>query len=250
MVTHAYLEEQGQGRQEPELALLAETLPRRGIPVTLFTAKQLARRQLALTPESLVAGSIDSVRSALKQLKIPLPEPHDYPDCLRPYLHRRVWTSTLGAELDRAADGAAPRFLKPAGHTKRFTGFVLESTADFWQAVGVSRSLPVCCSEVVAWRSEWRVFVLDGMVLDIRHYAGDSTALPERSVMEQAIATLTASKTHVRAYAIDFGVLATGQTALVEVNDGFSLGSYGLAPALYTDLTIARWEELLEASEA
>jgi hypothetical protein len=34
--------------------------------------------------------------------------------------------------------------------------------------------------------------------------------------------------------------------ALVEWNDGFSLGSYGLEGGLYTDLILARWCELTE----
>lgn len=47
------------------------------------------------------------------------------------------------------------------------------------------------------------------------------------------------------AYGIDFGVLADGDTALIELNDGFSLGSYGLDPAVYADLILARWTELM-----
>ncbi|MFN7976011.1 MAG: ATP-grasp domain-containing protein [Acidobacteriota bacterium] len=46
-------------------------------------------------------------------------------------------------------------------------------------------------------------------------------------------------------YGIDFGVLADGRTALVEMNDGYGLGSYALDPDLYTDLLVARWEELM-----
>ena len=45
-------------------------------------------------------------------------------------------------------------------------------------------------------------------------------------------------------YGVDFGVLSMGETALVEWNDGFSLGAYGLDKALYTELTVARWNEL------
>jgi ATP-grasp domain, R2K clade family 3 len=47
-------------------------------------------------------------------------------------------------------------------------------------------------------------------------------------------------------FALDVGVLATGETVLVEVNDGFSLGRYGLPVALYTDMVIARWEEMVQ----
>jgi hypothetical protein len=39
--------------------------------------------------------------------------------------------------------------------------------------------------------------------------------------------------------------LAQGDTALIELNDGFSLGSYGLDRSVYADLILARWTELM-----
>lgn len=51
------------------------------------------------------------------------------------------------------------------------------------------------------------------------------------------------------AFAIDFGVLTDGQTALVELNDGFSIGTYGLSGELYADFTAARWAELVARVE-
>lgn len=43
---------------------------------------------------------------------------------------------------------------------------------------------------------------------------------------------------------MDFGVTEDGRTILIEVNDGYSLGAYGLEPTLYTRLLTARWAEL------
>jgi hypothetical protein len=50
-------------------------------------------------------------------------------------------------------------------------------------------------------------------------------------------------------YGIDFGLLSSGETALIELNDGYSLGSYDLDSADYTDLLIARWEELVGSGD-
>lgn len=61
----------------------------------------------------------------------------------------------------------------------------------------------------------------------------------EIPVLEAALRQLAA-----RGYGIDFGVLADGRTALVEVNDGYGLGNYGLAKETYLDLCVARWQEL------
>ena len=52
------------------------------------------------------------------------------------------------------------------------------------------------------------------------------------------------------AYSLDFGVLATGETALIEVNDSIALGAYGLAHNKYARMIEARWKELLETKVA
>ena len=46
------------------------------------------------------------------------------------------------------------------------------------------------------------------------------------------------------AYGLDFGVTADGRTLLVEANDGFALGCYGLDPVIYAEMLEARWCEL------
>ena len=43
---------------------------------------------------------------------------------------------------------------------------------------------------------------------------------------------------------MDFGVTAQGQTVMIEVNDGYALGSYGLFYPRYAQLLSARWAEL------
>src|SRR5262249_52988742 len=100
------------------------------------------------------------------------------------------------------------------------------------------------CSEVVEWLSEYRVFVIRGEVVGTRLYEGDDGIEIDRQVVNEAIALLEQSNEKTAAYGIDFGVMSSGQTALIEWNDGFSLGSYGLDKAIYTDLLITRWCEL------
>lgn len=49
-----------------------------------------------------------------------------------------------------------------------------------------------------------------------------------------------------KAYGIDFGVLDTGETVLIEVNEGYSLGNYGLDDKDYTELIETRWNEIIQ----
>lgn len=252
MITRALIEEFGGGRMEPEMRDLLAEFAARSIPVETFTAKRLQRRQLPLGPETLVAGSINAVVGALKQMGIEVPEPDDYPECLSHLLRRRVWRDTLGRVIDRAYSGLSePVFVKPAGRLKRFTGVVFGGPEDQWRLEGASRSLPVLCAEVVRWRSEWRTFVVRGRPVGLRHYNGDPSVSVDADVVRDAIERMERSGRARAGYAIDFGVLAeTGETALVELNDGFALGSCGLDRAAYADLTLARWEEMTAPDSA
>lgn len=45
-------------------------------------------------------------------------------------------------------------------------------------------------------------------------------------------------------FTLDFGVTDDGRTLLIEVNDAFSLGCYGLDPLAYAKLLETRWAEL------
>ena len=50
-------------------------------------------------------------------------------------------------------------------------------------------------------------------------------------------------------YAIDFGLTDKGETLLIEVNDGYSLGCYGLVYLDYAKLLSARWAELTSTTD-
>ena len=43
---------------------------------------------------------------------------------------------------------------------------------------------------------------------------------------------------------MDFGVTVDGRTLMIEVNDGYALGSYGLYYLDYAKLLSARWAQL------
>lgn len=244
MIAAALLQEKGNGRLDSEIASLRRAFEKRGIPTKLFLEKHLLRRRVAFAPETLVAGEIPVVLAALNQLGIEPPAPNDYPDCLTPFLKRRVWTSDVRRIKQRLYDVAAPCFIKPRGRLKRFTGRVFESWHDLAFLSGAGNDTEVYCSEIVEWTSEHRVYVAGGRILGIGHYSGNPEVLPDMNVVNDAVATLEASGQAPAGYGIDFGVLAGGETALVELNDGFSLGSYGLDDDAYAEVIMARWLQL------
>ncbi len=236
-----------QSGDEPEFDALAGEFERRGVPVERFLAKRLRRRQVPITARTLVAGSVPVVLAALRQLDREPPPLPDYPACLTHLLRRRVWSSTVEA-VRRGVDSPEwrPRFVKPLGAKKRFTGRVVHGPYDLGDLAGVSGKLAVLCSEVVEFASEHRAFVLRGEVVGVRRYAGEGGAEPDPDVVRDAVARWGASGEAPAAYALDVGVLPPGETALVEVNDAYGLGAYDLEPARYADLVAARWLEIVE----
>lgn len=248
MFTKAFLEQSGNGRLPYEESLLRLELERRGIPVTLYTSKKIQRRQLPLSKETFIAGDMVAMHGAMNQLNVEIPAPNDYPQSLLPFMHRKVWTTTLGG-LERAIAGDEGRlvFAKPAERRKCFTGRVFATQDDFRLIGDVSRRQEVLCSEVVNWASEFRVYVIGTGIVSIDRYAGDPEVRPDRGTIDAALKAFRDSGEAPSAYGIDFGVLSTGQTALVEANDGYALGAYQIPAALYTDLLLTRWSELVSS---
>jgi hypothetical protein len=51
------------------------------------------------------------------------------------------------------------------------------------------------------------------------------------------------------AFGMDWGITASGQTLLVEVNDGYALSNYGLDGMPFTAMIEARWRQLMMLSD-
>ncbi|MFD4353630.1 ATP-grasp domain-containing protein [Nocardia sp. NPDC058518] len=242
----AYLQYAGSGPMRYEEKLLTEGFRRLGISVRHYSLKRIQRRQLALGPDVFIAGDMDAMHGAMRQLRIPIPQPDDYPEALRGFLGRKVWASTLG-EIECAMDSgsATTVFVKPADRRKSFTGAVCYSERDFAAWGNANRRQRVWCSEVVTWISEYRVYVIDQRIVAIDNYNGDNSVPLNMETVESAVTTYYRSGTAPTAYGIDFGVLANGETALVEANDGYALGAYDIAADQYTELLMNRWSDLL-----
>ncbi|MFD4443877.1 ATP-grasp domain-containing protein [Nocardia sp. NPDC058519] len=245
----AYLQYAGSGPMRYEEKLLTEGFGRLDIPVRHYSLKRIQRRQLALGPDVFIAGDMDAMHGAMRQLRIPIPQPDDYPEALRGFLRRNVWASTLG-EIECAMDSgsATPVFVKPADRRKSFTGAVCYSERDFATWGNASRRQRVWCSEVVTWISEYRVYVIDQRIVAVDHCDGDNSVPLNMETVESAVTTYCRSDTAPTAYGIDFGVLANGETALVEANDGYALGAYDIAADQYTELLMNRWSDLLTSA--
>ncbi len=217
-----------------------------GYTIHRAALSQLRRDRFKVTSEMIVSGSVGFVKQALRHVGTHLPIHRPYPDELSHLLYREVryLHSLIDAKL-MVAKGES-LFVKPA-EWKRFTGFVPEYEGDY-RFNGASNYIPVWISTVVNFVSEWRFYVVDGQLLSwqLADHGGDINVKPDLNVALDAIEKIHKAGKYPSAYVIDFGVLDTGQTALVEMNDGFSFGAYGdLTADVLWQVTSIRWKELV-----
>jgi hypothetical protein len=217
---------------------------RKGVPVAFFQWPELKAGEVPLSRETLVVGGMVEVFHALKAVGVQPPEPLNLPECLAAYRGRRIWSSTFG-ELHkqfRAGQGE-PVFVKPLAASKAFTGYVIARLDDFEPTIHLPAHMPIQCSEVVSFASEWRYFVHRHQVVGVGFYAGDVFRSPDPVVVRAGIEAFRPEAP--AAYGIDFGVTTDGRTLLVEVNDAFALGCYGLGAVEYADMLEDRWQEVV-----
>ena len=240
----AFVEQPNVGKLGVEEQLVADYLRQINVDIRFISLKKFLRNQTPLPPNSAVIGTIPFIKAGLSKYGKSLPPVNDYPLALTSFLHRKIWHSNLDAVRYNAYEGNGPVFVKPADQLKRFVGRVVVNHNDLYSLHGISKHLKVYCSEVVKWLSEHRAYVVRGEVRYIGQYDGDPNVAIDRTVIHDAVKTYQESGLAPIGYAIDFGVLSTGQTALVEVNDGFSVGAYGIDAETYSEMTILRWFEM------
>lgn len=221
----------------------------RGYEVVGFEREDLAAGRLdedlrTRPEECIVCGSVVVVQEALARAGRPAPTGDDAPESLREFLGREVAASTMGEVRSRAS--ASPedflQHLKPRGRQKLFAGTVVRKYRDFIPLAGVPDDEPVTVQEVVRFASEWRAYVLRGRIVGVANYKGDSLRFPEANLMRQAAERFVEAPI---GYCADWGVTDDGRTLLIEVNDGYALGNYGLRGSSYTALIECRWRELM-----
>ncbi|MEK3917290.1 ATP-grasp domain-containing protein [Paenibacillus sp. FSL H7-0331] len=187
--------------------------------------------------EDIVVSYVDDVRTTLTKYSIVAPE-IDYPEELYSYLGRKIWKSKLSIIANNPDNWNV--FIKPV-EDKKFTGVVVKGTKDLVGCGTYGEDPEIFCSEVVNFVAEWRCFVRNGKVLDIRRYRGNWRFHFDYKVVENVVLQY---KSAPNGYAVDFGLTDKGETLLIEVNDGYSLGHYGLFSLDYAKLLSARWSEL------
>ncbi|WP_420325533.1 ATP-grasp domain-containing protein [Mameliella sp.] len=198
---------------------------------------------LTFAAGDIVVGGIRYARKGMERLGIPVLDLDSIPEALMPFAGRRIWQSTMAEARQLAGNGTAI-FVKPLpDRLKLFTGTLLCSFADLIPTAHIPDEEAVICADPVDFVTEYRGFVLHGDLIDLRPYRGDPLCFPDPEVIRAALAAQSTAGAPA-AYALDFGVTSDGRTLVVEVNDAYAVGAYGLSPIRYARLIATRWAEL------
>lgn len=159
------------------------------------------------------------------------------------YLGRRVTYATMG-EVRKESNIAFPVFIKPNGRAKEFVAGVVKGydmVPFFFK--DVKDDVEVLLSTPVDFVSEYRTYVCEGKILGLYWYIGDNLIFPDPRIIQEMIKEYKSSPI---AYSLDVGVTREGKTLLIECNDAWSLGNYGLECTKYAQMLAKRWRELMK----
>ena len=181
------------------------------------------------------------VNSLLNEKGI-FPTNYNYPDRYKKYYGRRIFK----AKLSELKEEMFPLFVKPL-EEKTAPGIVFNSHKYFnTEYDNIKPDSELLCSEVVNFLSEWRCFIRYNRIEYIRFYRGNSNIQPDYSIVEEVLGV---SKDMPAAYTLDFGITEDGRTLIVEMNDGYSIGCYGLDEIKYAKFLTARWTDMHDTSD-
>lgn len=200
--------------------------------------------------EDIVLDYIDQCNEIFHKFGV-TPYLPDYPDILTAFLGRKIWRDTIDSIAGNEQKWSAGYFVKPV-KSKVFTGKVISSVADLVGCGNHSENYEVFVSEPINICAEWRCFITYDKIVDVRPYGTLSNKDRmsylyhyDAEVLSAMLQEFIKWEERPSACSMDICVTKDGRTLLVELNDAYSLGSYGLPSIYYARLISARWSQLL-----
>lgn len=208
-----------------------------------------------VSKDDIVLDFIDQCREIFSKFG-KTPDIPDYPECFSKFLHRKIWKDTINSIASNEKKWSAGYFVKPVKE-KAFTGKIISSISDLVGCGNHAENYEVYVSTPIDIKSEWRCFILYDKIIDIRPYSlgvltGTNTSwkyLYDYRVVEEMMKYFNEWEDRPLACSMDIAVIQEDgeyKTALVEFNDAYALGNYGLDPIAYAKLISARWSQILD----
>jgi hypothetical protein len=141
-----------------------------------------------------------------------------------------------------------PVFVKPL-EVKLFDGGLVSKPDDLNRLKKFEDTTKVIVSEPInkEIKSEYRCFVFNDKLVDVRGYIGDFRYYPDKFhfvALNSMIEKFKAMYPPI-AYTFDIGILEDSELILIETSDFYSIGQYGLEAELYAKMLEARYYEIV-----
>lgn len=214
--------------------------------VKFFKEQELYMNPKLISNNDIFGGHVNICRQIWKNNGISEPYLDCYPTVLKDFYGRNIHKMTFGkfSKLFDDPFTLNAYFAKPLKN-KLFTGKVFYNFQDTFN-VSCSNKTEVYVSSVVNFGAEFRAYVFNNRIVDVFRYWGDDwAAVIDRQAVETMVKLLVGSVPCF--YSLDFGTDDRGRTLLIEINDGYALGNYGLGPKEYAEMTACRCKEIVSA---
>lgn len=154
---------------------------------------------------------------------------------------RNSKTMSLGEARELILNGEV-LFIKPK-EIKLFTGSVIDkmflSTLNPYPDDTVVLVYKPFDSPII---SEWRCYVHMNKIVDARNYSGDFKTSINWNIVDNKVKNYN---NFPIAYTVDIAVLENGDNVVVEFNDMWAIGNYGMDNTLYSRLLKDRYFEII-----
>jgi len=247
-INYAYLEQIGGEWLDDFVYISKEPLKRLGFEIRIFDGDDMENTLTCYSLDikhDVIIGSVQASIEFFKACGIETPKYLGYPEELnkREYMYREIITSTFSNFYNSAE--RYPYFIKPKNDVKLFTGEVVTNSNDvinLKEFNEISDETEIYISDVVPGIvSEYRCFVHEEKLVGIQHYLGDFKVYPQIKMVEDMIKDYKSANC---AYTLDVGVGESGLTLLIEVNDMWAIGSYGMDAKTYALMCVRRMREI------
>ena len=190
----------------------------------------------ALIKRNLFVGSVEFMKMVFSRIgldNVRLPENSN----------RISETITLEEAHQRVASGIK-LFIKPVD-IKLFTGLVLDGM-QYSCLTNLPKETKVLAYEPFKHKiiSEWRLYVHNDKLIDSRNYSGEFIISPD---YEYAMKIIANNKGKFPcAYVLDIAVLENNENVLVEYNDMWAIGNYGVPNDIYVKTLKDRYFQIVK----
>lgn len=180
---------------------------------------------IELCKHLIPVGSVEFVIEFYKKTYSIDLKPINVPECLFKYAGRKIknFNKRNYNNIPKRFENCNKLFIKSNDIVKH------KMTLDWYRLTDINKinADNVQVSEIINIDAEYRCFVYNGRLIDIRRYSGDCDVLPCIDTIYMMISEYSNNISPI-SYTLDIGInLEANQTFVIEVHDIYSCGLYG-----------------------